>query len=65
MNKFVKEKIAQATFIKSEPEQVFESITTGKGWDAFFTNGTEVVAKKGGKIVFRWKEWGRDIYTTT
>jgi uncharacterized protein YndB with AHSA1/START domain len=61
----LKEKITQATFIKSEPEKVYAIITSGKGWDQFFTKGSEVDAQKGGKLVFRWKEWGPDLYTTS
>jgi uncharacterized protein YndB with AHSA1/START domain len=62
---YIKEKITQSTFIKAEPDEIYEIITSGEGWDKFFTKGTEVASQEGGKIVFRWKEWGPDLYTTS
>lgn len=61
----ITEQVRQATFINVSPDKVYDTITTGKGWDAFFTNGTEVDARPGGKITFCWKDWGPDFYTTS
>jgi uncharacterized protein YndB with AHSA1/START domain len=56
--------IKQRTFIAVSPGKVYDTITSGDGWNAFFTNATEIDPKPGGKIVFRWKDWGPDLYTT-
>lgn len=63
MSEFMTESIKQATFIKASPEDVYDTITSGAGWDSFFTKGTEVDARTGGKITFRWENWGPDSYT--
>ena len=52
------------TWINASPNDVYDIITSGDGWDTFFTNGTTVDARAGGKITFRWKDWGPDSYTT-
>jgi len=51
------------TYIEKPPEVVYETITTASGWDAWFTQGMEIDAKAGGRIMFRWKDWGADRYT--
>lgn len=56
--------IRYRTYINASAEKVYEMITTGDGWDAWFTHGTEVDARAGGRIVFRWKNWAVDHYTT-
>jgi len=56
-------KVKQATFIAAPPEDVFDCITSAGGWDAFFTTGMELESKPGGKIVWRWENWGPDFYT--
>jgi uncharacterized protein YndB with AHSA1/START domain len=59
----IKEKIQHATFIKASPEKVYDTITSAREWDAFFTTGMGLEPKEGGKIIFRWKDWGPDLYT--
>jgi uncharacterized protein YndB with AHSA1/START domain len=39
-------------------------LTTGSGWDEWFTEGTEVEPCTGGKMRFRWVDFGVDHYTT-
>jgi len=55
--------IKQRTFIAAPPEKVYDTIASGDGWNAFFTYDTEVDPRPGGKMVFRWKDWGPDRYT--
>jgi uncharacterized protein YndB with AHSA1/START domain len=55
--------IRTRTYIKAPPAKVYEMLTTGAGWDAWFTQGTEVDPRPGGVIVFRWKDWAVDHYT--
>jgi uncharacterized protein YndB with AHSA1/START domain len=56
--------IKHQTFILVPPENVYDTITTPEGWDAFFTTGLEVEPVAGGKIVFRWRGHGPDFYHT-
>lgn len=56
-------KIKQRTFIAVPPEKVYDTITSADGWDAFFTTGMEIDPVPGGKMVWRWKDWGPDFYT--
>jgi uncharacterized protein YndB with AHSA1/START domain len=63
MAEIIQEPISQRTFIKATPEKVYDTITSAAGWDAFFTTGMELNPKPGGRIVFRWKDWGPDFYT--
>lgn len=52
------------TYIDAAPQRVYEMLATGSGWDAWFTQGTEVDARPGGTICFRWVDWAVDRYTT-
>jgi len=51
------------TYINADPERIYQTLTTGEGWDCWFTRGTEVDARQGGHIVLRWVDWGVDHYT--
>ncbi len=63
MTKQITEPIRQRTFIKEAPEKIFDTITSAEGWDSFFTTKMELDPKPGGRITFRWKNWGPDHYT--
>ena len=63
MNRPFGHDIKQRTFIAAPPEKVYDTIASGDGWNAFFTYDTEVDPRPGGKMVFRWKDWGPDRYT--
>lgn len=47
------------TYINVPPSVVFKTITTGKGWDSWFTSGTEIDLEKG-VIFFLWQDLGPD-----
>jgi len=51
------------TYVAAPPQRVYETLTTGAGWDAWFTQGAEVDARPGGYILFRWKNFKVDRYT--
>jgi len=55
--------IQYKTYINASPAKVYDMITTGEGWDAWFTQGTTVDVQPGGKIMFRWKNFGVNHYT--
>jgi uncharacterized protein YndB with AHSA1/START domain len=54
--------IRHESLIYASPERIYDTISSGSGWNAFFTSETEVDPKPGGKIVFRWKDWGPNHY---
>jgi uncharacterized protein YndB with AHSA1/START domain len=56
--------IRYRTYIDASPERVYETLTTGEGWDAWFTQGTRVDARPGGEIIFKWVDFGANRYTT-
>ena len=62
MAKMFNEKIKHQVFIKAEPEKVYDTVTSAEGWDAFFTHGMELEPKAGGKIIWRWKDYGPNFY---
>lgn len=52
------------TFIGSPVEKVFKQLTTGEGWDAWFTQGTVVnISEEPYYIKFVWKDFGLDKVT--
>ena len=55
-------KIKQRTFIAAPPEKVYDTITSAKEWDKFFTTGMTLEPIPGGECTFRWKDWGPDFY---
>ena len=50
--------ILHKTLIKAPREKVYDAMTTAEGLDGWFTKGSTVDRKPGGKIIFRWKDWG-------
>lgn len=48
------------TFVRAAPMDVYNALTTAAGLDAWFTKGAEVEPRPGGRIVFRWRDWGAD-----
>jgi uncharacterized protein YndB with AHSA1/START domain len=65
MTKLLDQKIKQRTFIAASPEKVYDTITSAKEWDSFFTTGMQLEPRPGGKCFFAWKNWGPDLYTLT
>lgn len=63
MKKTIDEKVSFSTLVRSKPERVYDAIATANGLDEWFTTGASVDARPGGKIFFRWKDWGPDRYT--
>jgi uncharacterized protein YndB with AHSA1/START domain len=51
------------TYIATSPQRVYDTLTTGAGWDAWFTEGAEVDARPGGYMLFRWVDFKADRYT--
>ena len=55
--------IRHDTLIHATPAHVYKTLTTAEGWDAWFTSGAKVDARQGGRIEFRWQDWGPDRIT--
>lgn len=62
MAKLFDHKIKQRVFIKASAGKIYDIISSGAGWNAFFTKETEVNSRPEGKIVFRWRNWGPDFF---
>jgi uncharacterized protein YndB with AHSA1/START domain len=56
--------IEHLVYIGVAPRQVYETLTTGEGWDGWFTDGTEVNAAPEGQIRLRWRDFGAGHWTT-
>jgi uncharacterized protein YndB with AHSA1/START domain len=63
MSEIVLPSIQVSTYIDIPPQQVYETLTTASGWDAWFTQGTELDARPGGSLRFRWVDFGPGRYT--
>jgi uncharacterized protein YndB with AHSA1/START domain len=50
--------------IRANPESVYDAFTTSKEMDRWFTRGADIEPKAGGKMIFRWKDWGPDKWTS-
>jgi uncharacterized protein YndB with AHSA1/START domain len=55
--------ILHSTWIAVSPSRVYKTLTTAKGWDAWFTSGTTLDLEEGGRIRLRWKNWGPEEIT--
>ncbi len=51
------------TFIRTTPDRVFDALATAEGLDGWFTSGCTLEPRKGGNLVFRWKDHGLDGFT--
>jgi uncharacterized protein YndB with AHSA1/START domain len=50
--------IEHSTYINAPVEKVYKVLTSEKGWDSWFTNGTGIDLKIGGYIKLKWSEFG-------
>jgi len=65
MANIINDSIQQSTLVRAEPRRVYDAIATSKGLNGWFTVGGEVDVTPGGKIFFRWKDWGADGFNGT
>ena len=49
--------IETTTYINVSPAQVYATLTSGEGWDAWFTYHTQIDPHPGGQIQFHWKDF--------
>jgi uncharacterized protein YndB with AHSA1/START domain len=57
--------IRYATFITARPDRVYDALTTGPGWDSWFTTRAVIEARAGGRYEFFWRDFGADRVTLT
>lgn len=62
MIKLLDEEVRCSVLIRAEPEKVYDAFATAEGLDGWFTHGSTVDARPGGKVTFRWKDWGPESY---
>ncbi|MFX0015654.1 MAG: SRPBCC domain-containing protein [Promethearchaeota archaeon] len=56
--------ITHKVMIRSDQTKVFDSLTTADGLDGWFTKGAQVDRRPGGRIIFKWVDWGVDKMNT-
>ncbi len=56
------EKVDFTSLMKVPPERAYDAIASAAGLDGWFTKGAKVEAKSGGRIQFRWEDYGPDGY---
>lgn len=56
--------VRHSVFIRATSRAVYDLFATAAGLDSWFTTGAEVEARPGGRIVYRWKDWGAEHITT-
>lgn len=52
--------IEHATLIRASRDKVFRALTTAEGIDGWWTRGTTMERRVGGRIRFAWQDWGPD-----
>ncbi len=59
----IRDRVDFSILVRAEPQRVYDALATGEGLDAWFTTGASVDARPGGRIQFRWRDWGLKNYT--
>jgi uncharacterized protein YndB with AHSA1/START domain len=60
----IKTPILNKVIIRAPREKVYDAMTTGKGLDGWFTEGTITDRKSGGIMTLKWVNWGPDKVTS-
>jgi uncharacterized protein YndB with AHSA1/START domain len=55
--------VRHSVFIRVAPRAVYDLFATAAGLDSWFTTGAEVDARPGGRIAYRWTDWGPEHVT--
>jgi uncharacterized protein YndB with AHSA1/START domain len=53
------------SYIAAPIERVYQTLATAEGWDAWFTQGTSLDARRGGEILLRWNDAERTHHRVT
>jgi uncharacterized protein YndB with AHSA1/START domain len=57
--------ISYSTYIDTTPEVVYTTLSTGDGWNRWFTTTATVDARPGGSYRFHWEDWAAERETVT
>jgi uncharacterized protein YndB with AHSA1/START domain len=60
----VAREVRHSVFVRAPPRAVYDLFATAAGLDSWFTTGAEVDAWSGGRIRYRWRDWGPERVTT-
>lgn len=52
--------IEHATLVRASPDKVFRALSTAEGLNSWWTQGTVMERRVGGRILFVWRDWGPD-----
>jgi uncharacterized protein YndB with AHSA1/START domain len=50
----------QSVFVRAPCEKVYDAFATAEGLDGWFTRGSQIDARPGGALLFRWVDWGAE-----
>jgi uncharacterized protein YndB with AHSA1/START domain len=56
-------KVEFSTLVRAEPDRVYDALATPAGLDGWFTQGASIEGGGGGRIIFRWKNYGMKNFT--
>ncbi len=57
--------IRYRTYIRADAARVYEALSTGEGWNSWFTTEAHIDARAGGSYEFRWENFGGDQENVT
>ena len=63
MVKLINDEIRYTTLVRAPAGKVYDAIATAEGLDGWFTKGASVDARPGGRLIFRWQEFGAERVT--
>jgi len=55
--------IEHATLVRAPVDKVFRALSTADGLNSWWTQGTTMERRVGGRILFAWRDWGPDRVT--
>jgi len=55
--------IDHQTYIDAPIARVFQTIASAEGWNSWFTQGTTMEPREGGKLLLRWRDFGAGRWT--
>lgn len=56
----VRAPIEHAVLVRAPVDKVFRALSTAEGLNSWWTNGTTMERRPGGRILFTWRDWGPD-----
>jgi uncharacterized protein YndB with AHSA1/START domain len=60
MSTIVVPDILHSTKVRADPEAVFELVSSGTGWDKWFTDGSTFEPRVGSPVHLVWRGWADD-----